>query len=295
MANAALVQALAAVLAVVHVGGCSPAPATDQPVVTGPEQTGAALPAQPIPVEQAPSPAASDPVASISAVVSTISFEDTSLSFVAVFPDAPANDPVVADLRRDAEGYLAQLKTNARADFNRMKKAGYEPRPWDIRIRWKYSARAGDIVSLIGEASEYTGGAHPAQRFDAHIASTSGAEIAFDDMLIARRSPSPALTIAICEALKTAKLAKIKSTTILDEPIVCVGPVANAKTGDAKLVLAPSDEHGKFGGVYAYYEPYAVGAYAEGPYILTVQQGVVAEDLRPEFKALFAGEAPQPN
>jgi hypothetical protein len=44
--------------------------------------------------------------------------------------------------------------------------------------------------------------------------------------------------------------------------------------------------------VYGYYEPYAVGAYAEGPYILTVQQEVFAEDLRPEFKALFGGEAP---
>ena len=174
-----------------------------------------------------------------------------------------------------------------------MKKAGYErPAVGRYRIRWKYSARAGDIVSLIGEASEFTGGAHPAQRFDTHIARTNGSEIDFGDMLIAKRSPSPAMTIAICETLKTAKVARIKSATILDEPIVCVGPVANAKTEDAKLVLAPSSEAGKFGGVYVYYEPYAVGAYVEGPYILSVQQVVFAEDLRPEFKALFGGEAP---
>ena len=69
-------------------------------------------------------------------------------------------------------------------------------------------------------------------------------------MLMLKRSPSPALTIAICEALKAAKKKRIKSPTIFDEPIVCVGPNANAKTDDAKIALAPSDKPGKFGGVY---------------------------------------------
>jgi hypothetical protein len=284
MANVGLVYALATVLAVAHAGGCSPAPVDDQ------TETSTVAPAS---IEQPASSTVIDPVVSpASAGNSTISFEDASLSFVAAFPDAAANDPVIADLRRDAEGYLAQLKTNARADFDRRKKAGYEPRPWDVQIRWKYSAKAGDIVSLIGEASEYTGGAHPNQRFDTHIARASGAETAFGDMLVAQRSPSPAMVIAICEALKTAKIAKIKSATILDEPIVCVGPVANAKTEDARIVLAPSNEPNKFGGVYVYYEPYAVGAYVEGPYTLTVQQEIFAEDLRPELKPLFGGEAP---
>jgi hypothetical protein len=290
MANAGLVHAAAAVLAVAHVGGCSPAPAGDQTAAAAPER-----PSTTALANQQPS-ASTDPVVSpASAGDPGIHFRDASLAFAAMFPDAPASDPVIADLRRDAQGYLAQLKTNARADFERMKKAGFEPRPWDIQIRWKYSAKAGDIVSLIGEASEYTGGAHPSQRFDTHIARTNGSEIDFGNMLVAKRSPSPALTIAICEALKTAKTAKIKSATILDEPIVCVGPMANARTEDAKLVLAPSNEAEKFGGVYVYYEAYAVGAYAEGPYVLTVQQEIFADDLRPEFKALFGGEAPQPN
>ena len=292
MANAGLVYALAAALAVVH-AGCSPAPADDQPAATAPQQTDAATqqsPGGPLP-DAAPGPIASP----ASAGGSSLTFEDASLSFVAQFPDAPAGDPVIAGLRRDAESYLAQAKANARGDFDAAKKAGHEPRPWDVRIRWTYSAKAGDIVSLIGEASEYTGGAHPSQRFDAHIARANGDRIAFGDMLIAKRSPSPALVIAICEALKAAKIAKIRTDTILDEPIVCVGPNSNAKTEDAKLALAPSNDADKFGGIYAYYEPYAVGAYAEGPYILTVQQEIFAEDLRPEFKALFAGEAPQPN
>ena len=87
-------------------------------------------------------------------------------------------------------------------------------------------------------------------------------------------------------------MKRIKSATINDEPIACAGASANAKTEGAKLALAPSNQTGKFGGVYAYYEPYAVGPYAEGGYRLTVQQEIFAEDLKPEFKPLFGGAAP---
>lgn len=289
MTSTGFVYAIAGAIAAAHLCGCSPAPASDEATVALSEQKA------PInPTNEVTSPTTEPVLAPASAANSSIRFMDASLSFAAGFPDAPAGDPVVAELRRDAENYLASLKTNARADFERMKKAGFEPRPWEIRLSWKYSARAGDIVSLIGQSSEYTGGAHPNQRFDTHIARSDGSKIEFGDMLVAKRSPSPAMVIAICEALKAAKIAKIKSATILDEPIVCVGPGANAKTEDAKIVLAPSNEAGKFGGVYAYYEPYAVGAYVEGPYVLSIQQAIFAEDLRPDFKMLFGGEAPPP-
>jgi hypothetical protein len=289
MANAAFIPALAAMLALAHMPGCSPAPAADEAATAVPSQTTDAI----TPAEPAGSTA--DPVASPASVGDAdITFADPSLIFAATFPAAPADDPVVVDLREDAERYLVSLKAKARADFDRAKKAGQTPRPWDVRVRWRYTAKAGDIVSLIGELSEYTGGAHPNMRFETRIARASGAGIAFNDMLVAQRSPSPAAVIAICEALKAAKIEKIKSATILDEPIVCVGASANAKTEAARIALAPSSEPSKFGGVYAYYEPYAVGAYAEGPYVLTIQQEIFAEDLRPEFKPLFGGEAPAP-
>jgi hypothetical protein len=236
---------------------------------------------------------AADPVVSTaSAGSSKIAFEDESLSFSAALPDGPANDPVLTYLREDSQAYLAKMKINARADYDRLKKTGTKPNPWEVRVKWNYTARADGVVSLAGEASEYNGGAHPMLFFDTRIARTSGQKLRIDDMLLVKRSPSPALVIAICEALKIAKAAKIKSATIFDEPIVCAGPDANAKTDAAKIALAPSNKPGRFGGLYAYYDPYTVGAYSEGPYKLTVQQEVFAEDLKPEFKALFAGEAP---
>jgi hypothetical protein len=259
-------------------------------LATSPQQlSGADPPATPLPPSSF-----SDPTVSTASAGATgpIAFDDESLSFAAAIPAGPPNDPVLAALRQDSEGYLATMKRNARADFDRLKKAGTKAEPWEVRVQWKYTARAGDIVSLAGVASEYNGGAHPIQRFDTHISRTNGQELKIVDMLLLKRSPSPAMTIAICEALKAAKLQRIKSATVMGDPVVCIGANANAKTEDAKLALAPSNQPGRFGGVYAYYDPYAVGPYSEGTYILTVQQEIFAEDLKPEFKALFGGEAP---
>lgn len=272
--------------------GCSPAGVTSETDPPSGAASDAALHSPTQPAASHPADPPKSTVSTASADNSSVAFADESLSFAATLPQAPADDPVVAELRREAQSYLATARTNARADFERLKRSGVTGHPWEIRVRWAYTAKAGDIVSLAGEANEYTGGAHPMQRFDTHIARTSGEELRIDDMLMPKRSPSPAMTIAICEALKTAKQEKIKSATIFEEPVVCIGPEANAKTEDAKLALAPSNEPDKFGGVYVFYEPYVVGAYAEGPYVLTVQQGVFAEDLKPEFKSLFGGEAP---
>ncbi len=236
---------------------------------------------------------AADPVVSAAFATQTaIAFEDESLSFSVVLPAGPENDPVLTRLRKDSENYLAKVKANARADFNRLKASGVKPYPWEVRAKWTYTAKAGDIVSLVGEASEYNGGAHPMLMFDTFIGRDTGEQLKMGDMLTFKRSPSPAMTIAMCEALKAAKTSGVKSATIFDEPIICAGPDANAKTDVAKIALAPSNQPDRFGGLYAYYEPYAVGAYSEGPYRLTVQQEIFAEDLKPQFRKLFAGEAP---
>jgi hypothetical protein len=227
------------------------------------------------------------------ASIGDFAYEDESLSFKVKMPAGSPTDPVRRWLLADAESYLSSTKPNARADLERMKRAGAPPQQWQISITWSYTAKAGSLVSLLGVSEEYTGGAHPVQHFDTIIANPqTGERLTMPDVLLRERSPSPAMTIGICEALKAAKMKRIGSATIMDDPIVCVGGNANAKTADAQIALAPSSEPGKFGGVYAYYEPYDVGPYAEGGYRLTVQQGVFAEDIRAQYRNLFAGEAP---
>lgn len=221
-----------------------------------------------------------------------ISFADESISYSAAFPSGPSDDANLAYLHKDALSYLAGKKAEARATYDEFKKAGDIPAgyPWEVMIQWDYTAKAGDIVSLFGSAYEYTGGAHGMAYFDTHIARTNGQQMQVADML--QGGITPALTIAMCEALKVVKKERTGSATIYDEPITCAGPNGNLKIEKAKLALAPSNQPGKFGGIQVYYEAYEVGPYSEGSYEFVVQQDVFAEDLRPEFKPLFAGTAP---
>ncbi len=277
-------------------------PAKDPPSsVVGPD-TAQAAPAMPSAATllaqndpQRTSPA--DPtVSTASAENNSVTFHDEALTFKAELPPGPPNDPVLTYLRDDSLRTLSRLKANSRTEYDHESRKGVTPQPWDVKIKWVYTARAGGIVSLAGEESEFNGGAHPNFYFDSHIArAAGGAPIKVADMMMADRVPSPAMVVGICEALKGAKLDRIHAATIFDDPIICAGPKANAKTEAAVLALAPSNEQDKFGGLYVYYAPYAVGSNAEGAYRLTVQQGVFAQDLRAEYKSLFAGRAPELN
>jgi hypothetical protein len=244
-------------------------------------------------------PAASDPLlqpaqsGGAPPAPTDLSFRDDSLVFTADLPDASVEDLVVRGLAKEAEAYLSERKASARTEASRLRRAGETPRPWTVSIAWMETARAGGIVSLAAEISEDTGGAHPSLTFASRTGrSGTGETIRVEDMLLPSRSPSPALVIAICEALRTEKMRITGSATIFDEPIVCAGPAANLSLEEATLSLAPSNEPDRFGGMNVDFPPYAVGAWAEGPYRLLVQQAVFADDLRPEYRALFSGMAP---
>jgi hypothetical protein len=236
-------------------------------------------------------PVTPDPNAPTASADGSLAYADESISFSAAFPPGPADDPVLTYLRTDAESYFRKLKANAVTDAADRKQNGAPAMPWELQIEWKYVAKAGGIVSLVGTAYEFTGGAHGMTFTDTHIArAATGEQLSLETMLNPGITPSPAITIAVCEALKAEKVKRMGSPTVYDEPIVCAGANTNIKIEEAKFALAPSSEPDRFGGLFVYYEPYAVGAYAEGSYQLAVPQEVFAEDMRPEFRKLFSGK-----
>ncbi len=239
-----------------------------------------------------PAPPPAEVAGALSADGGAVKFEDETLTFDAVFPAGPATDPALISIRNDALAFLAARKAQARTTFDDMKKEGNTGPawPWEVMINWEYTAKAGDIVSLVGSAYEFTGGAHGNVQFDTHVARTNGAALKVADML--QGGITPALVIGICEALKVEKVKRIGAATVYDDPVNCAGANANVKIEEAKLALASSSESNKFGGILVYWGPYAVGPYVEGPYEVVVQQEVFAQDLKPEFKPLFGGTAP---
>ncbi len=268
--------------------------ATEPPsAILGPDTASnapAAPAASPTQLAQAPpdaTPSANDDptVSAASAKSNDVNFEDAALKFHAVLPPGPPDDPVIKYLREDAGRTLSHMKVNAESEHEQLTQKGDTARPWNVRIRWVYTAKAAGLVSLAGEEVEFKGGAHPNLYFDSHIAPAAGGpSIKVSDMMDAGGLLSPAMVIGICEELKYAKLDRIHAKTIFDDPIVCAGPNANAKTDAAVLALAPSTNRDKFGGVYVYYPPYSVGPNSEGAYRFAVQQSVFAADLKPQYK-----------
>ncbi len=266
---------------------------TDRPGTSAPDEIVSAQSTTPGQPGSPDVPTPPEPGTTVATAGGAIAFDDPTLSYSAAFPPGSADDPVLQPLRADALAHLEKSKVAAREDFAQRKQMGAIEMAWEVQTTWSYTAKAGGIVSLQGEQYEFTGGAHGMTMTGTHIARAgTGEELTFNGMLQANRNPSPALVIGICEALKKAKLDAIGSATIYDEPIVCAGPKANMKIDEAKIALAPSTEADRFGGVFVYFDPYAVGSYAEGPYTLTIPQVVFREDLQKEFQPLFAGAVP---
>jgi hypothetical protein len=237
-----------------------------------------------------PVPVTPDPGAAVATADGSLAFADDTIEFGAAIPPGPATDPVLTYLRTDAQAYFAKYKANALADAEDRKKTGAPAMPWEVKIDWKYTAKAGNIVSLVGTAYEFTGGAHGMTYTDTHIAKADTGEQITVESMLQSGAISPAIIIGVCEALKTVKLKNMGSATIYDEPITCAGINTNIKIEEAKFALAPSSELDKFGGLFVYYDPYAVGSYSEGSYSLALPNEVFAQDLRPEYKTLFGGK-----
>ncbi len=238
--------------------------------------------------------AAPNPSGSIATVQSAAQSQDQTapitrdtdhLTFSATFPDDEALRSVASALRTETNTYLQRLEADARESSSTAMPQ------WEVNIQWRPISSAGGFASLIGRSLEYRGGAHPVQLVDTKLMRIAdGEEIQQADMFTGRYWPTPAVTIAVCEELKTAKSANIGSATIFDEPIVCAGPRNNIKLDEAKFAFAASRTGDTFGGIHVFYQPYVVGSYAEGAYELTIPAEVFQGDLKKEYATLFSGD-----
>ena len=211
------------------------------------------------------------------------------LSFSARFPSGSHTQPVYRKLMREIMAYRDELRTEAKTEQKLSDNSSF--RPWTVDIGFDETARAGDLISIIGYENIDAGGAHPNTNYRGVIAEVeNGQELLVSDLFLPRKEQSPAFIIGICEAVKAAKIERIGSATIDGAPIECLDPEISERLADGQTILAPSTETGKFGGIRIYYAPYILGPYVEGAYTVTVTHEVFAEDLRPNYRKLFGGQ-----
>lgn len=176
----------------------------------------------------------------------------------------------------------------------------YKQNPELFRNAWsydrKYETRSvvdGRYVSIIRGDYEYTGGAHPNRSSNTILWDRSaGKRISIRPFFTETADNGPtlkALRQAVIASLKEEKKARgaegLDSVAIeaIEPKLLKIGPVA----------LAPSTEEGKSSGLNFYYDPYAVGSYAEGEYVAFVSWEKLKPYLTAEGAKIFGGARPK--
>ena len=222
----------------------------------------------------APAPAAAAPAAPFSYEKTTPDAEVSLILPIALRPH-PALHRTLYD-REVAE--LGKVAADAVAD---RKGPGAAMPPYGATVAWTVAAETGRLLSLVREASSFTGGAHPNSTLTTLLYDKqTGREVAPSAVFVADRLAGP--EAALCDALKREK-AERGAGPLDGEMWSC------PKWLDSQIALEPGTAKGRAGGVSFQFSPYEVGAYAEGAYEITLPLAAFEGALAPAYKGEFAG------
>lgn len=152
---------------------------------------------------------------------------------------------------------------------------------------WTTAGESGRLLSLEGEFSTFTGGAHPNTSYDALLWDRMLGRPVGTAALFATPAAFAALTRAsYCKGLDRERL-KRREGEKLDLPEF------NACPNYADLAIAPVDanRNGRFDSFAFVASPYVAGPYAEGEYEIAVPvTAKLLASLRPQYRSSFEAQ-----
>jgi hypothetical protein len=220
-----------------------------------------------------------------------LSFERTTadatvkLTLAAGFADYPELRKTLYDEGvRQLQGFVA----SAAQDRSKLAEKRLPVPAYERTVAWTLTARNEELVSARKDWFEYTGGAHPNHGSDGLIWDVRQGRQVAPGELFRDDAPRGPLDQALCDAIRAAKTAR--------QGALPPGPGFECpRWDDGDMVLEPSTEKGKFGGVTFLYDPYAIGPYVEGDYAVTIPQARFRSALSPTYASQFGGApAPEP-
>lgn len=172
--------------------------------------------------------------------------------------------------------------------------------PWSYETTVSATMDTPEFVSAIEEYFEYTGGAHPNSGFGAMVwDKPAGAEIDITQVLAEAEVDGPTLT-AVAALLDEAHLkafhAKLIEAKVYEpgdpelaneQPAWIDGFTADAGSFST-FTFTPSEDGETIAALTFWYEPYQIGPYAEGPYVLTLPADEIRDVLAPRWAARLA-------
>ncbi len=212
-----------------------------------------------------------------------------------VFLDAKIKaDPALA-ANSLAEGRKWAEKSRADAEKERESEPElFSNGPWTMER--KYETRSvvdGRYVSIVRNDYENTGGAHPNSMQDTILWDKSaGKRISIRPFFTETEDDGPTLK-AMRQGIVISLQAEKKQRGLEDSDLSAIEAIEPKLLKIGPVSLAPSTVKGKSSGLTFHYSPYAVGAYAEGPYVAFVPWEVLQPYLTPEGVRIFGGARPK--
>jgi hypothetical protein len=226
----------------------------------------------------APAPAV-QPVGPLSYTAKTADAE-VSLTL----PEAVGTVPALyTKLFSEGRNELDSFTEGAKSELEELRASGDKPLPYGRSLDYAVTAQTPRLLSLVLNALESTGGAHPNTILSTTVwDKTAGKALAPAD-LFAPGADLSAADKALCDAIHAAKKTRVDDPALTGELKDC------PKITAAPLALAASTTPDKAGGVIAVFSPYALGAYAEGAYRVVVPLSAFQGVVNPAYAGEFAG------
>lgn len=203
-------------------------------------------------------------------------------------PEAVGAVPALyAKLFSEGRNELDSFAEGAKGELEELRATGDKPLPYGRSLDYAVTAETPRLLSLVLNALESTGGAHPNTILTTTVWDKAAGKALTPADLFAPGADMSAADKALCDAIHAAKKARVDDPALTGELKDC------PKMKDAPLALAASTTPGKAGGVIAVFSPYALGAYAEGAYRVVTPLSAFQGVLSPAYAADFAG-APAP-
>jgi hypothetical protein len=170
----------------------------------------------------------------------------------------------------------------------------FQSGPWTMERKYEMrSVVDGRYVSIVRDDYENTGGAHPNSTSDTILWDKSaGKRISIRPFFTETEDNGPTMK-AMRQGVVVSLQAEKKQRGLEDSDLSAIAAIEPKLLKIGPVTLAPSTVTGKSSGLTFHYSPYAVGSYAEGPYVAFVPWEVLQPYLTPEGVKIFGGARPK--
>lgn len=238
-------------------------------------------------IEQKPASTASARAMAKTGGASAQKVENDLYSFGYAYPqEVGAIAALAAQLDADAQSIKAELERTTKAEQAEAAKEGFPFRAHSHDMTWKVVADTPQFLSLSGDFSTYTGGAHGMYGIRSLVwDKRAGRAIDGAAMFESAAALDRALGSKLCDALNAERVERRGAPLEqggIDEFSRCIS------TSEA-TVLVGSSNGSAFNRIGIWFGPYVAGSYAEGDYELDFPvDAAVMRAVKPVYRTAFA-------